>query len=210
MTSEDVALGEPKQYPWGASQWLVTEPGPETVTISPAFGPSAHQLIIDAGAGWLWRGDQPLATESGSLLLARPIRSLGRTQGILGAPTRGPDLDVALADLAQATGEAREDGFDPPSDLALRNADQLLRAMYAHRPCRFEVYPTQDREVAIYILQRERSVLVLCSSDGSVRCSVNLNGKHCRAYYDPALVADLPGGFPDGFLREALAALDVA
>ena len=121
----------------------------------------------------------------------------------------GPDIDVALADLAGAIDEAGEDGFDPPSDLALRNADPLLRGLYAHRPCRFEVYPTPDREVAIYALENGRSVLVLCGSDGSVRCSVDLNGKkHCRAYYDPAFVADLPDKFP-GFLREALTALDI-
>ena len=122
----------------------------------------------------------------------------------------GPDLDAALADLAGAVDEAGEDGFDPPSDLALRNADPLLHGLYAHRSCRFEVYPTPDREVAIYALEHGRSVLVLCGSDGSVRCSVDLNGKkHCRAYYDPAFVADLPGRFP-GFLREALDALDIA
>ena len=142
------------------------------------------------------------------LLRARSIGSQGSGQDILevrGATAPGPDLDAALADLAGAVDEAREDGFDPPSDLALRNADPLLRGMYAHRRYRFEVYPTPDREVAIHALERGRSVLVLCGSDGSVCCSVDLNGKkHCRAYYDPAFVADLPGRFP-GFLRDALA-----
>lgn len=157
-----------------------------------------------------------MAADDGSaeprLLRARSIGSRGSVQDVIeahGATVPGPDLDAALADLAGAVDEANEDGFDPPSDLALRTADPLLRGMYGHRRCRFDVYPTQDREVAIYALERGRSVLVLCGSDGSVCCSVDLNGKkHCRAYCDPAFVADLPGGFP-GFLREALAALDI-
>ena len=119
-------------------------------------------------------------------------------------PVGGRDLDAALSDLAQAADEAREDGFEPPPELAIRNADRLLRDMYAHRPCRFDVYPTQDREVAIYAPEDERSVLVLCGPEGGVRCSVNLNGRHCRAYYDPAFA----GTIQAGFLQDALAALD--
>ena len=118
----------------------------------------------------------------------------------------GCDLDAALSDLAQVADEAREDGFEPPPELAIRNADRLLRDMYARRRCRFDVYPTQDREVAIYAPEDERSVLVLCGPEGSVRCSVNLNGKNCRAYYDPAFA----GAIPAGFLQDALAALDAA
>ena len=160
--------------------------------------------------------EDEMAADDGSaeprLLRARSIGSRGSVQDVIeahGATVPGPDLDAALADLAGAVDEANEDGFDPPSDLALRTADPLLRGMYGHRRCRFDVYPTQDREVAIYALERGWSVLVLCGSDGSVCCSVDLNGKkHCRAYCDPAFVADLPGGFP-GFLREALAALDI-
>lgn len=131
-----------------------------------------------------------------------PLRAVEKHRG---SASRS-DLDEALSDLAQAGDEAREDGFEPPPELAILNADRVLRDMYAHRPCRFDVYPTPDREVAIYAPEDERSVLVLCGPDGSVRCSVNLNGKHCRAYYDPAFAGDLPAGF----LRDALAALDAA
>lgn len=179
----------------------------------PAFSPG--RFSGDAVSPLAMQEDEMAADDGGAeprLLRARSIGSRGSVQDILeahGATVPGPDLDAALADLAGAVDEAREDGFDPPSALALRNADLLLRGMYGHRRCRFEVYPTQDREVAIYALERGRSVLVLCGSDGSVCGSVDLNGKkHCRAYCDPAFVADLPDRFP-GFLREALAALDI-
>jgi hypothetical protein len=114
-------------------------------------------------------------------------------------------LLAALSDLEEAVDEARGEGFQPPSDEALRNAGRLLRDMYRMRRCRFEVYPTEDGEVAVSAPGGHgRSVLVLCDSDGGVRCSVNLNGEHRRAVYDPDSAVKLP----DGFVREALAALD--
>ena len=114
-------------------------------------------------------------------------------------------LLAALSDLDEAVDEARGEGFQPPSDEALRNAGRLLRDMYGMRSCRFEVYPTEDGEVAVSAPGGHgRSVLVLCDSDGGVRCSVNLNGEHRRAVYDPDSAVKLP----DGFMREALAALD--
>ena len=126
---------------------------------------------------------------------------------VFAAPTP-PDLDEALADLKGAADEAREEGFEPPDDLALHNARRLLNRMYELRPCRYEVYPTEEREVAIYVPQGDRSVLVTCAPDGSVRCSTSVERKRSRAYYGPAHVSDPPAGFQDGFLRDALAALD--
>ena len=232
MTIEDIDHPEPQQRHEAALlSWFSKESGPgpvplehaenarfvvfregksfpEVVTNSPAVVRSVRPVIGGAGTGWQQYGDQLLAVE-GRPVQIHQIRHLAEVPAVVevyGAPARRPDLDAALADLAQVADEAREDGFDPPPELALRNADRLLRDMHAHRRCRFDVYPTPDREVAIYVLERERSVLVLCGPDGSVRCSVNLNGKHCRAYYDPAF----PGGVPAGFLRDALAALDVA
>jgi hypothetical protein len=211
MTIEDIADAELQQH-YGAvlPRWYSTESSPAAVINSPAFeAPPVGQVVSGAGAGWEECGVQLLAAQVVGHLQTHSPWNLVEVRGILeahGAPARGPDLDAALSDLAQASDEAREDGFEPPPELALRSADRLLRDMYAHRQCRFEVYPTQDREVAIYAPEGERSLLVLCGPDGSVRCSVNLNGKHCRAYYDPAF----PGGIPAGFLRDALAALDVA
>ena len=125
--------------------------------------------------------------------------------GTAADPMHDDHLLAALSDLEQAVNEARDEGFQPPSDEALQNAERLLRDMYRLRRYRFEVYPTEDREIAVSAPGgRGRSVLVLCDSDGGVRCSVNLNGEHRRAVYDPDSAVKLP----DGFMREALAALD--
>ena len=63
----------------------------------------------------------------------------------------------------------------------------------------FEVYPTPDGEVAIDAPGGfGRSVILLCESDGSALCLVNLNAKHRYARY-----ADAPEA-PDSFVRGAL------
>ena len=113
-----------------------------------------------------------------------------------------PDLRDALQDLDEARDEAREERFPAPSDTALGNARRLLHAMYGLLPCRFEVYPTPDGEIAVHSPAGSgRSVLVLCDSDGGALCLVNMNGAHRRARYSDA------GSLPDGFVREALAEL---
>lgn len=112
------------------------------------------------------------------------------------------DLTAALSELERVVDEAREDGLEPPSREALQNADRLVRSIFALHPCRFEVYPTEDAEVALSVPGgHRRSVLLLCDSNGGALCSVNLNGQHRRAVYDSAEI------LPDGFVREALAEL---
>ena len=112
-------------------------------------------------------------------------------------------LADALAELGDVVQEAREEGFETPSKETVGVAERLLRAMYGLRRCRFEVYPTHDGDVAISAPGGHgRSVLVVCDSEGGVLCSVNMNGQHRRAVYDPG------AALPDGFVQEALAALD--
>lgn len=117
---------------------------------------------------------------------------------------RVPDeLNDALYDLQQATDEAREEGFPVPSGVALENAVRLLREMYGISPCRFEVYPTPEGEIAINAPGGHgRSVLLLCDLDGGALCLVNMNGDHRRARYSTA------GILPDGFVRDALVELE--
>ena len=106
-----------------------------------------------------------------------------------------PELRDALRDLA----EAHEEGFLLPSDTALANARRLLPAMYELPPCRFEVYPMPDGEIAVHPPAGSgSSVLVLCEPDGGALCLVNMNGTHRRARYSDM---DL---LPDSFMREAL------
>ena len=112
------------------------------------------------------------------------------------------ELNDALHDLRETRDEARGEGFPQPSDIALENAERLLREMYGISPRRFEVYPTPDGEIAIDAPAGQgRSVILLCDSEGGALCLVNLNGHHRRARYSTTET------LPDGFVHEALAEL---
>ena len=119
-------------------------------------------------------------------------------------------LEEALSDVAAAPGEARGEGFRPPSSKALENAKQLLCRMFRVYPDEghdlYDVYPTPDAEVAISVSgrDRERSVLVLCGSNGDVRCYVDLDGRRRRVFYDAESFSDLT----DDFMWAALNDLD--
>lgn len=108
-------------------------------------------------------------------------------------------LNDALRDLHEASDEARDEGFPEPSEIALKNAERLLKAVYGISPRRFEVYPTPDGEIAIDAPDGQgRSVILLCDSEGGALCLVNLNGHHRRARYSTTET------LPDGFVHEAL------
>ena len=112
------------------------------------------------------------------------------------------ELNDALGDLRNATDEASEEAFPFPSDVALANADRLLREMHRISPRRYEVYPTPDGEIAIDAPgEHGRSALLLCNSEGGALCLVNMNGDHRRARY--ATTERLP----DSFVRNVLAGL---
>lgn len=112
------------------------------------------------------------------------------------------ELNDALRNLRKASDEAIEVGFPQPSDIALKNAERLLREMYGISPRRFEVYPTPDGEIAIDAPDGQgHSVILLCDSEGGALCLVNFNGHHRRARYSTTET------LPDGFVHEALAEL---
>lgn len=109
------------------------------------------------------------------------------------------NLEFALADLHGAKREALEEGFPPPSNLAIGNATRLLKEVHGILPCRFEVYPTPMGEIAIYAPGGYgRSVLLLCDSDGGALCSVNINGTQRQKRYSNV------NNLPDDFVRKAL------
>ena len=54
------------------------------------------------------------------------------------------ELRDALLDLGEAKREASEEGFPAPSQMALKNAARLLRALHEISPRRFEVYQPVD------------------------------------------------------------------
>lgn len=83
-------------------------------------------------------------------------------------------LADALADLHDAREEAAEEEFSAPSDLALKNAERLLRAMHEILPCRYEVYPMPDGEVAIDApTSFGTAVIATCEPDGNALCFVH-------------------------------------
>lgn len=90
-----------------------------------------------------------------------------------------------------------------PSELALSNAERLLKAMYEISSRHFEVYPTPDGEIAIDAPNGDRqSVLLLCGPDGGAMCLANLHDGHHSTSYPNA------DTLPDGFLRKSLKALE--
>ena len=112
-------------------------------------------------------------------------------------------LTAALNDLHESKAEAHEEDYPIPSDRVLENAERLLKAMYHISPRRYEVYPTPDGEIAIDAPgSYNRSVLLLCDSQGGVLCLVNIDCNHRRARYSSS------EGLPDGFIREALTNLE--
>ena len=130
-----------------------------------------------------------------------------RFAGGLAVSTRAaPSVDAALldmlADLRGARGEAADEGFPPPSDLAIAEAERVLKATRRFSTRRFEVYPTPDGEIAIDAPIDGGSVLLLCDSDGGALCLVNLNGDKRQKRY--ASAAELP----DGFLIQAMSELE--
>ncbi len=109
------------------------------------------------------------------------------------------ELISLLVDLREASDEAREEGYPIPSEMALHNAERLLKELYNASPRHFEVYPTPDGEIAIDAPGGyNRSVLLLCDSQGGALCLVNINGNHRRARYSSS------ERLPDGFIHEAL------
>ena len=118
------------------------------------------------------------------------------------ATSDAADLADALQELAEVSDYAAEDGLDTPSEIASTNAARLLKAMYAISPRRYGVYPAPDGYVAIDARGiNNRIAVVLCGSDGEASCYVIIDGESRWARYDTA------PELPDGFIREALAAL---
>ena len=110
-----------------------------------------------------------------------------------------PDnLSDALTDLNDAREEAAEREFITPSDLVLKNAESLLRAMYDILPCRYEVYPMPDGEIAIDTpTPFGTAVIATCELDGSVLCFVHTEqDKRYRQFPFAEL--------PNDFLRQGL------
>ena len=158
--------------------------------------PQGQEKFLHWIAIWL-----PKNPEDAELLSS----SSGQIPSILAsiADTQIKELRDALRDLRKVRHEASKEGFPQPSDAAIENATRLLPEMYHILPRRFEVYPMPSGEIAIDApSQHERSVVLLCESDGGALCLVNMDGDHRRARYCNAAKT-----LPDSFLHDALVEL---
>lgn len=111
------------------------------------------------------------------------------------------DLADMMADLRGVIEEAKDEGYPPPSNLAVSNAKRLLERLHRFAPRRYEVYPTPDAEVAIDAPGDGCSVVILCDSRGGALCMANLPDGHLTKAYSST------ESLPDSFVREALAKL---
>ena len=113
-------------------------------------------------------------------------------------------LANALRDLHELIAESHEEEIVPPSESAVVDAKRMLRAIYDILPCDYVMDLFPEGVIAITVPGGfNRSVMVLCESDGGALCSVNMNGKHRRKRY---LHADQL--LSDSFLCEALRELE--
>ena len=99
----------------------------------------------------------------------------------------------------QVVKEAQSEGYEIPGSIAIVNAEYIIRRIFDDLLCPFEVYPMPDGEVAIDVTNGNgSSVLILCCSNGSTLCCVNIDGNHRRAHYSNS------DALPDSFMCEAL------
>lgn len=111
-------------------------------------------------------------------------------------------LANALLDLHEINDEADEEGLPPPSELAIANADRLIREIYDILLRQYLVELLPEGVIAITVPGGFRcSVMLLCESEGGILCSVNMNGKLQRNRYTHV------DQLPDKFLRDALSKL---
>ena len=82
--------------------------------------------------------------------------------------------------------ECEEEGFQRFSEIAKKNAKQILSFIYNEFPnYNYHIYPTEDREIAINCNpQKGKGILVLCDSNGGIACFATFEGKNRRFRYD--------------------------
>ena len=78
--------------------------------------------------------------------------------------------------------ECEEDGFEEFSEIARKNAKQILNFIYNQfSNYEYDIYPTDNREIFITCNPEKRKrVSILCDSDGSVAYFLTWNGKNSR------------------------------
>ena len=101
--------------------------------------------------------------------------------------------------------ECEEEKFQKFSEIARKNAKQILRFIYSEFPkYEYYIYPTEDREIAIDCNpQKGKGILVLCDSNGGIACFATFEGKNRRFRYNSI------DDFSYRLLRETFEELDI-
>lgn len=116
-----------------------------------------------------------------------------------------PDLVEALQELGNVCVEAEEMGGALPTPGTIRRAETVLRKLYGVSPRLYFAHLVADGDIAVDAPGKEgQSAVFCCSPDGSVDCSVNLQGDFSSKKYNPG------DEFPDFFVRDALAKMEDA
>ena len=95
--------------------------------------------------------------------------SLGDSTSTSREETISPVLREALDSLYGVKIAALEDDCDQPSDLAINNAEAVLRRMFTLSPTTYDIYPMVGGEIAIDAGNRGRRLGVFCYPDGRVQ-----------------------------------------
>ena len=150
-----------------------------------------------------------------SLAKAEELLSMeGERRRTISLPDHGVDLQwMSLAYLnkggfkfhkirADVIEEAKQENYRDPTELAFDHAYRVLTSLGQGWRYRAEVYPTVDGEVCLVFAKGAgSSVLVLCASDATALCLVNIEGRQRTKRYRNA------SNLPDDFLRRSLGSL---
>lgn len=102
----------------------------------------------------------------------------------------------ALRSIAQT---ARRQGYELPVSETKKSARRILDSLAKEFKCHFEVYPTEEGEIAIQISGGyRRGVLISLERDGSAMCFLTIGGTNDRKAYKSA------DELPDYFARDAI------
>lgn len=94
----------------------------------------------------------------------------------------------AHVELENIKEEAKEEDFRPPTMKAIDNAKMFIDNLNISNLSAPSVYPTKDRDVAIFFTSEApgAGVLFLCPSDGGGACFSSIGGKNRRTRYSDA------------------------
>ena len=109
------------------------------------------------------------------------------------------NLEAVEIAFDQIPVESAEAGHEPPPEDVVNEARRIVREMFRRWPREYDVYPMDERRVAVEVDGgHARKMLLLCEPGGSALCIVTVNRISRRARYEDSSM------LPDGFVSDAL------